>query len=140
MSVVSSVDCPVCGAKEKMMEDYFFKSDEVFYHCHFCGYGNLFRELHEKEETYFTWDRRCARRKFAKKVKVKKEHGLMFTGKAVLFYPIEAEFDEYSVYPRSKNNNLVWKLYTPEKKLLGQFSSLFEAFEAGDQYADGPDS
>ncbi|MFC1580069.1 hypothetical protein ACFL4N_04085 [Thermodesulfobacteriota bacterium] len=135
MSVVSSVDCPVCGAEKLMMEDYE-PSGEAFYHCHMCGYGNLFTEMSEASETCFTWDRRCERRKFTKMVEVKDDHGLLFAGEDIPFYPIEAEFDEYSVYPRSQRDKLVWKLYSPDKKLLGVFPSLGEAFEAGDEYAD----
>jgi len=136
MSVVSSVDCPVCQGKRDMMEDYFYKLGGVFYHCHVCGYGNYFKEKKERRETYWTCNQKSTKRKFAKEVNVKEKHGLFFTG-TVPFYPIGAEFDEYLVYPRSRKGELVWKLYSPEKQLLGVFNSLSEAFKAGDEYADG---
>ena len=136
MSVVSSVNCPVCGAIDGMMQDDFYKQKEVFYHCHSCGYGNLFKEIEEDGEKYFKWDRRCEKRRFVKKVAVDEGHGLLFCGRDIPFYPIGAEFDEYSVYPRAQNNKLVWKLYSTDKKLLGEYRSLGDAFRVGDEIND----
>jgi hypothetical protein len=132
MSILSSVNCPLCRSKN-MQEDYFFKQEEVFYHCHSCGYGNLFKTIKEGTEEFWKWDRRQEKKKFLKWVDVRKNHGLMLIGK-VPFYPIGAEFPEYMVYPRSKKGELIWKLYSPDKKLLGEFKTLGDAFRAGDKY------
>jgi hypothetical protein len=136
MSILSSVNCPVCGKKDAMMEDWFYKQGEVFYHCHTCGYGNLFREIEEDGEKFWKWDKQDENLEFVKIARVKKEQGLMFYGDGIPFYPIEAEFAEYSVYPESKKGKLIWRLYSPDEQLRGEFASLGEAFVAGDKYAD----
>jgi hypothetical protein len=134
MSVISSINCPLCHSKN-MQEDYFFNQEEVFYHCHSCGYGNLFTTIKEDRKEYWKWDRRQEKRKFLRWINVRKKHELMLIGK-VPFYPIGAEFPEYMVFPRSKKGKLIWKLYSPDKELLGEFKTLGDAFLSGDKYAD----
>ena len=138
MSVVSAVNCPLCGRRKAMQEDYSWKCDEVFYHCHSCGFGNLFHLVEEADgDAHARWDKRYERSRFGRHVKIARRHGLLFIGSA-FFYPIGADFEgDYSVQTRSKGRNLVWKLYSAEAKLLGEFRSLGEAFRAGDKHADG---
>jgi len=145
MSAVSSVNCPVCGAEDGMMEDMDLDKPpeaggtgegEVFYHCHECGYGNLITiAAAEEGEITISWERPAEWRRYLKTVTVKDKHGLCFTGQ-VVFYPIGAEFDEYSVCPCSICGKLVWRLHSEKNKLLGEYPSLGAAFAAGDQYAD----
>ena len=139
MSVSSDVNCPVCGAEGWMTQDDDYKRGTISYFCRVCGYGNVFKERHEKGQTYLRWDRRYERRKHIKFVDVQKEPGLIIWGKWP-FYPMEMEYDEFRIYPRSKSDKLVWKLYSSKNTSLGEFVSFKEAMEAGDQYAENLDA